>query len=119
MLHPAEPGQIVAVLDWEMSTLGDPLMDLGALARLLAEPGDDEVIEAGRVVPAITAMDGFPSRAELVERYAMRTHFDVSEITWYVAFAYFKLAIICQGIAARHAGGAMFGRGLRQPPTAT
>jgi aminoglycoside phosphotransferase (APT) family kinase protein len=112
VLHPVEPGRIVAVLDWEMSTLGDPLADLGSLLAYWAQADDDDMLVAGRVIPPVTAMRGFPTRDEVVERYARRTGFDVSRLDWYVAFAYFKLAVICQGIAARHAGGAMVGDGF-------
>ena len=63
-------------------------------------------------MPPVTAADGFPSRAEVVERYAARTGFDVADVDWYQAFAYFKLAVVCQGIAARAAGGAMLGSGF-------
>ena len=109
---PRRPGEIVAVLDWEMSTLGDPLADLGALLAYWSENDDDEVLLRARIVGPVTAQDGFPSRADVVERYATRTGFDVSAIGWYEAFAFFKLAIICQGIAARAAGGAMLGSGF-------
>jgi aminoglycoside phosphotransferase (APT) family kinase protein len=112
LLHPARPGEIVAVLDWEMSTLGDPLADLAALLAYWSEPDDDDVLERARIVGPVTAQPGFPTRAEVVERYAARTGFDVSAIDWYRAFAYFKLAVICQGIAARAAGGAMLGDGF-------
>jgi aminoglycoside phosphotransferase (APT) family kinase protein len=112
LLHPARPAEIVAVLDWEMSTLGDPLADLGALLAYWSEEADDDVLERARIVGPITAQSGFPTRAEVVERYAERTGFDVSAIGWYQAFAYFKLAVICQGIAARAAGGAMLGDGF-------
>jgi aminoglycoside phosphotransferase (APT) family kinase protein len=112
MLHPAQPGQIVAVLDWEMSTLGDPLADLGALLAYWSEDDDDEVLVRARIVPPVTAAAGFPSRTEVIERYARRTGFDVSAVGWYQSFAFFKLAIICQGIAARVAGGAMLGPGF-------
>jgi aminoglycoside phosphotransferase (APT) family kinase protein len=112
ILHPTRPGRIVAVLDWEMSTLGDPLADLGAMLAYWAEPGDDDLLVAARVVPSVTAADGFPSRDEIVRRYAEITGFDVSHIDWYRAFAFFKLAVVCQGIAARVAGGAMLGSGF-------
>jgi hypothetical protein len=52
----------------------------------------------------VTAADGFPPRAEIVRRYAARTGFDVSDVEWYQAFAFFKLAVVCQGIAARGRG---------------
>jgi aminoglycoside phosphotransferase (APT) family kinase protein len=112
VLHPTAPGRIVAVLDWEMSTLGDPLCDLGTLLAYWSEDDDDDVLAAARVMAPVTAADGFPTRADLVRRYATRTGFDVSDVGWYQAFAFFKLAVICQGIAARAAGGAMLGSGF-------
>jgi aminoglycoside phosphotransferase (APT) family kinase protein len=112
ILHPVRPGEIVAVLDWELSALGDPLADLGALLAYYAEPADDALLVAANVVPPITAAEGFPTRGALVERYAERTGFDLSELSWYVAFSYLKIAIICQGIADRAAHGAMIGEGF-------
>ena len=115
LLHPTRPGEIVGVLDWEMSTLGDPLADLGALLVYWSESDDDELLKRARIVPPVTAASGFPGRAEVIERYSELTGFDVSAIDWYEAFAYFKVAIICQGIAARVAGGAMLGPGFDLP----
>src|SRR4051794_25807656 len=112
ILHPTVPGRIVAILDWEMSTLGDPLADLGALLAYWNEAGDAGARAAARIVPPVTASEGFPTRGEIVERYAQRTGFDVADVGWYEAFAFFKLAVICQGIAARAAGGAMLGSGF-------
>ncbi len=112
VLHPTRPGEIVAVLDWEMSTLGDPLADLGALLAYWSEEADDEVLVRARMFGPVTAAPGFPSRADLIERYAGQTGFDLSAISWYQSFAFFKLAVICQGIAARAAGGAMLGSGF-------
>jgi aminoglycoside phosphotransferase (APT) family kinase protein len=114
VLHPTVPGEIVAVLDWEMSTLGDPLADLGAMLAYWSEADENEVLAAARIVPPVTAEPGFPSRATVIERYAQLTGFDLSDIGWYQAFAYFKLAVVCQGIAARAAGGAMLGSGFDQ-----
>jgi aminoglycoside phosphotransferase (APT) family kinase protein len=112
LLHPNRRGEIVAVLDWEMSTLGDPLADLGALLAYWSESDDDEVLVRARMFGPVTAAPGFPSRAEVVDRYAAATGLDVSAISWYQAFAFFKLAVICQGIALRAAGGAMLGSGF-------
>jgi aminoglycoside phosphotransferase (APT) family kinase protein len=112
VLHATRPGTIVAVLDWEMSTLGDPLTDLGALLAFWSEEPDAEVLTAARIVAPVTAAAGFPSRADVIERYSRRTGFDVSDADWYQSFAFFKLAVVCQGIAARAAGGAMVGSGF-------
>jgi aminoglycoside phosphotransferase (APT) family kinase protein len=112
VLHAARPGEIVAVLDWEMSTLGDPLADFAAMLAYWADPDEHETLAAARIVPPLTRRPGFLGRPALIERYAARTGLDVSRIDWYLAFAYFKLAVICQGIAARAAGGAMLGSGF-------
>src|SRR4051794_15012216 len=106
LLDPETPGRIRAVLDWEMSTLGDPLADLGMM--LVYWP------QAGESLPAtqasVTALPGFPTRAEVAERYAARTGLDLSTLPWYVGFAYFKFAAIVAGIVARSAAGAMAGK---------
>ena len=112
VLHPTRPGEIVAVLDWEMSTLGDPFADLGALLAYWSEAGDDDVLTAARMMPPVTAASGFPTREQVVQAYAQITGFDTADVAWYRSFAYFKLAVICQGIAARAAGGAMLGSGF-------
>ena len=107
VLHPTRTGEIVAVLDWEMSTLGDPFADLGALLAFWSEEADPEVLTTARIVPPVTAVEGFPSRADVIERYARLTGFDVSDADWYQSFAFFKLAVVCHCIVARAACGAM------------
>ena len=112
LLDPHTPGRIAAVLDWEMSTLGDPLADVGLLLGYWSQADDDEVRAQALVVPAATVLPGFPTRAEVAERYAARTGLDLTPLPWYAAFAAFKLAVVCAGIVARVRGGAMVGSGF-------
>ena len=94
---------IAAVLDWELCTLGDPMADLGLLFVYWTDNSD-----AYPALPdAATAMDGFPTKGELVERYAAVSGRDVTAIDYYVAFGYWKLACILEGVYARYRGGAM------------
>ncbi|MGY1703345.1 phosphotransferase family protein [Geodermatophilus sp. SYSU D00697] len=106
LLDPDTPGRIRAVLDWEMSTLGDPLADLGMLFVYWPQPGEESV--AGQ--SSVTALPGFPTRADVAERYAVRTGLDLADLNWYVGFAYFKFAAIVAGIVARSKAGAMAGK---------
>jgi aminoglycoside phosphotransferase (APT) family kinase protein len=103
LLDTADPARIVAVLDWDMCTQGDPLADLGYVLNYWVEPGDDPEWRAIAAMP--TWRDGFPSRAEAIERYAARTGSDVSDILWYQIFAAFKLAVIIQQIYIRYVRG--------------
>lgn len=106
LLDPDEPGRIKAVLDWEMSTLGDPLTDLGMMFVYWPEAGE----ERASMLSPVTTLEGFPKRREVAERYAQRTGADLSDLTWYVGFAFFKFASIVAGIVARSAAGAMAGK---------
>lgn len=106
LLDPAEPGRIKAVLDWEMSTLGDPLTDIGMMFVYWPQAGEDRASAAS----GVTALPGFPTRLEVAERYAQRSGADLSELNWYVGFAFFKFAAIVAGIVARSAAGAMAGK---------
>jgi aminoglycoside phosphotransferase (APT) family kinase protein len=103
-----EDGAIRAVLDWEICTLGDPLADVGLLCVYWTGPGDEPSAWAG----SATAVDGFLDRADLVERYATVSGRDVSQLPFYVSFAYWKLACILQGVYYRYLGGAL---GSRDP----
>ena len=89
-------GEIQAVLDWEICTLGDPLADLGLLTVYWTGPGDE-----------YTTVKGFLNRSDLIARYAKITGRDVSNIEFYRAFAYWKLACIVEGVYARYLGGAL------------
>jgi aminoglycoside phosphotransferase (APT) family kinase protein len=89
-------------LDWEICTLGDPLADLGLLMVYWAEGGD-----RGAVLGiAATTAPGFSTRAQVIERYAASSDLDLSDIGFYTAFGYWKLACILQGVYARYVAGA-------------
>jgi aminoglycoside phosphotransferase (APT) family kinase protein len=102
--------RIRAVLDWEMSTLGDPLADVALM-----------VVYAGRPMPSSRGLDraplsvpGHPSTGELVDRYAERSGRDLSRLRWYVAFAAFKLAVILEGVHYRYVRGQTVGEGFER-----
>jgi aminoglycoside phosphotransferase (APT) family kinase protein len=99
-------GDVQAILDWEICTLGDPLADLGLLLVYWAEPGDGDAALLG-VAP--TTLPGFLRRQQLLDRYAELTGRDVSGIAYYRAFGFWKLACILQGVHVRYAGGAAAG----------
>jgi aminoglycoside phosphotransferase (APT) family kinase protein len=99
ILTPA--GEVAAVVDWELCTLGDPLADVGLLMVYWPEAGE-EGVSLGQ--PA-TMAPGFPSRDELRARYAERSGRDLSGLDFFVALGYWKLAIILEGVYARYAAG--------------
>ncbi|MEU1049734.1 phosphotransferase family protein [Streptomyces sp. NPDC048376] len=102
-----EGDEIRAILDWEMSTLGDPLTDLGLLVMYSSPLGmPDSPVSTTAQAP------GHPAPAELIERYAARSGRDVSTVAWYTAFAWFKLAVILEGIHYRYTLGQTVGRGF-------
>jgi len=103
LLDTTDPARIVAVLDWDMCTRGDPLADLGYLLNYWVEPSDEPEWRAIASMP--TWRDGFPSRAEAIARYAARSGSDVGDILWYQVFAAFKLAVIIQQIYIRYVRG--------------
>ena len=108
-LDPRDPGRVVAVYDWEMATLGDPLADLGYTLVYWAEAG--ERIGAP-LSSSLTAQPGFATRAELVEAYARATGRDCSAVDFYRVLALYKLAVISEGIYARHRMGKTYGEGF-------
>lgn len=102
MWDEAQPGRVVAVFDWDMATLGDPLSDLGALLAYWSEPGDPAAFRAMSMMPTTPA---FPSRCELVERYARVSGRDVSAIAFYHVLGLFRLAVIAAQIYVRFRRG--------------
>jgi aminoglycoside phosphotransferase (APT) family kinase protein len=101
-----DEGNVLAILDWEICTLGDPLADLGLLLVYWAEPEDGDQALLG-VAP--TTLPGFALRSDLLARYAAASGRDVSSIPYYRAFGFWKLACILQGVHVRYAGGAAAG----------
>ena len=96
---------VVAVVDWEISTLGDPLADLGYALNQWAEPGDDRE-------GAATMVPGFPSRAELAARYGERSGRDLSLLDYYIGFNRWKSACIIHGVYARYCSGKKSAEGV-------
>lgn len=104
MYAPEPPAQILAIFDWEMATLGDPLADLGYLLSFWQESSDaGPELDDGSW--GITALPGFPTRAQLVARYAERTGRQLEHVAFYVALAIWKLAILLEGSYRRHLAG--------------
>ena len=103
LLDPADLTHIVAVLDWEMATLGDPLMDLGTTLGYWVEAGDPDPLQLAAMGP--TALPGSLTRRELVERYEVRTGSEVANVLFYYSFGLFKIAVIIQQIYARFVRG--------------
>ena len=99
-------GTVRAVLDWELTTLGDPLADLGLLLVYWAQPDDP----TSPLPDAPTLAEGFATREELTERYARASGRDVSGVGYHVAFGYWKLACILEGVHSRYVSGA-YGEG--------
>lgn len=95
--------RIIGVLDWEMSTIGDPLSDLGSTLAYWVDPQDADDLQKVRWCPSNAP--GSLTRSQLVERYALSTGRDVSHITFYLAFARFKVSVIVQQIYFRYAQG--------------
>jgi aminoglycoside phosphotransferase (APT) family kinase protein len=102
MVAPDEPSRILAVLDWEMGAIGDPRADLGYLLATYSEPG-------GPPNPLgtspVTALPGFPAKADLVERYVTRSGRSVESLPWFEGLALWKAAVFCEAIYGRYLRG--------------
>lgn len=99
MFDPADPDRVIAFFDWDMTTLGDPLADLGTLLNYWPDPADDE--SAQRASHDGMAAMGLPSRAEVTQRYGMATGLDVSQASWYEAFGQWKTGVVVQQLHHR------------------
>jgi aminoglycoside phosphotransferase (APT) family kinase protein len=117
MVAAEPPARIVAVFDWEMSTIGDPLADLGYLCEMWCDPGDagPRPLE----LSPVTRRSGFPRREELGELYAQRTHRSIANLRWYRVLAAWKAAVFMEGNYRRAVSGttddpylAAFGRNV-------
>lgn len=107
ILDPEDPASIRALVDWEMATLGDPLADLG-LHLVYRDPAFDPVLGGA----AASTSDALPSVQDLAERYARRSGRDLAPLGFYLGLGYFKIAVIAEGIHARHIKGLTVGQGF-------
>jgi aminoglycoside phosphotransferase (APT) family kinase protein len=103
VLAEEDPTRIIGVLDWEMSTVGDPLMDLGTALGYWVEAGDPDELQAVRF--CVTDLPGSPTRREIADRYAERSGRHVGDLLFYYCFALFKTAGVAQQIYARYRQG--------------
>jgi aminoglycoside phosphotransferase (APT) family kinase protein len=102
IVAPDEPWRVLAVLDWEMGAIGDPRADVGYLLATYSEPGAPPNPLG---TSPLTALPGFPSRSELVERYVARSECDVEPLPWFEALALWKAAVFCEAIYGRFLRG--------------
>jgi aminoglycoside phosphotransferase (APT) family kinase protein len=113
LIVPGDEPRISAVVDWEMSTLGDPLADLGLALVYWTEPGELDWLALG-VAASVTTAPGFATREQLAARYARITGRDLSRIGYYMAFGCFKLAVVLEGIHARFLQRKTVGQGFER-----
>jgi aminoglycoside phosphotransferase (APT) family kinase protein len=99
VLDSHDPMKIIGILDWEMSTLGDPLMDLGNVLAYWVEPGDPDYHQLVRTTPS--DLEGMLTRKECLELYAQKTGQDIGNFDFYYCFGIFRLAVIAQQIYYR------------------
>jgi aminoglycoside phosphotransferase (APT) family kinase protein len=112
LVSPEAP-RVAAVLDWELSTLGDPLADLATMLSYWHDPGDAERGDIP-VSAGLTDKPGFPAADELALAYAARTGRDLGNLAFYMGLAWMKLAVICEGVHARYLGGQTVGAGYEK-----
>lgn len=103
MFHHEAPARVAAVVDWEQSTIGDPLVDLGWMLALWDEPGEEPVRGGDEV--RVNQQEGFPTRRDLAERYADASGRSLDDLGWYEVLALFKLACVLEGAYTRYASG--------------
>ena len=105
MLGSDNPGKVVGVFDWEMSTIGDPLVDLGIAIGYWRDKTDPDELLATSQGEAHTLRPGFMTRDELLHRYSLRTGRDVSSIAFYWSWAHWKTATVVEQIYVRYVRG--------------
>ena len=102
MLDAANPSRVVAVFDWEMAALGDPLVDLGILLAYWVPNAPQEQRDA---LTTVTTLPGWLTPVELIDRYAARTNRDLTALRFFEVFALFKIAVVIQQIFYRFVQG--------------
>jgi len=103
VLDDGDWSRVIAVLDWEMATLGDPLMDLGTSLGYWVDPEDPPALQGLRLSP--TTLPGNPSRREVAQLYAEKSGRDAGRLVFYYVYGLFKIAVIVQQIYARYKRG--------------
>jgi aminoglycoside phosphotransferase (APT) family kinase protein len=102
MFGPGAPARLAAIFDWELSTIGDPLADVGYLTATYAQPGDED--QVGTLSP-VTVWEGFPDRDELIARYEERSGRSMADVRWYQTLALWKSACFLEGSYGRLLAG--------------
>jgi len=97
--------EMKGLFDWEMTTIGDPLADIGAAMSYWIQEDDPEMLRTGLGKPPVTVKKGFHTRDEFLHDYSLKSGRDLANIDFYLTFAYFKLAVICQQIYYRYKQG--------------
>jgi aminoglycoside phosphotransferase (APT) family kinase protein len=105
MLAPGAPARLVAIFDWELATIGDPLADVGYLTATYAEPGDADNDTPMFALNSVTTREGFPSRESLIARYEERAGRSMSDVRWYQTLAMWKSAVFLEGSYKRLLAG--------------